>query len=182
MKRPSFPLSTITSAGPQVLHVSDGSVYTKATPCRRCGEPIEAGERIGRLAPTGVPGGWQHKVCSIESLASVPASRAWLALAADAARRPRDYKTGQLREILDAVLRIAHGAEVDEHEAYVEALRHAHGQQLVDQGAGLDLDIDPHDFATRYSQYEWCWQDSDEERLAVEDAYAEYVITMEEVA
>lgn len=168
MKRPQFNLKTIYSNGPKVLRVDDGSTYVKSTPCGRCGADIVEGDVIAK-----VQNRWQHEKCSTATLANVPASQAWLALAMDAARRPRDYKTAQLRQILEAVVDIAYGAEQEEHEAYLEALTFAYERKIEEIEEGHPVVVDPHDFASRYTEFAWPRPDWDERRLPVELAFIE---------
>jgi hypothetical protein len=166
MKRPTFDLASIYSNGPKVIKVDDADPEIKATPCRKCGQDIAKDAWICKVF-----GGWEHRQCAADSLAEIPASRAWLALAMDAARRPRDYRTTELRQILTSVIGIAFGAELEEHDAYTEALTFAYEKRVEDAlGARIGIGtLDPDQFARRWADFEWAtdW----DERLPLDEAY-----------
>lgn len=167
MRRPEFDLSSIYSNGPRVVEVNGLPPEVRDSPCRRCSEGITKGARICK-----VRGGWQHRKCAVETLADMPASEAWLALAMDAAKRPRAYRADTLRQILNSVVGLVLGAEVEEHAAYVEALAFAYEKRVAD-GLGERIGtLDPHRFARRWAEFDWSADDEwDEERLPLEKAY-----------
>lgn len=165
MKRPTFDLATIYSNGPKLIKVEDAPPEIRATPCAKCGGEIPKDAWICKVFS-----GWQHRQCAKETLTEIPASRAWLALAMDAARRPRDYKTAELRQILTSVVDVAYGAYVEEHDAYVEALKFAYEKRVEDALGERIGTLDPHKFATQWADFDWFDHDTDE-RLPLEQAY-----------
>jgi hypothetical protein len=167
MKRPPFTLATIVSTGPAILAVSDGSTYTKATPCPKCGETFVSGDRIAKTHER-----WMHEACAKEYIADAAPSMAWLMLAKDAAHSPQRYKRTQLREILNAVVDVAFGAEIEEHTAHTEALVFAYERHVNAEHIGADAYGDPREFAARYAQGDWYteWDD----RLPVDEAWTRY--------
>jgi hypothetical protein len=114
MKRPDINLSSIVSDGPRYLPVSDGSVYTHATPCPVCDGTIEAGEFISKIGDETYGARWAHKDCAEKAFNAASIRGAWVMLGADAARRPRAYKAKELTVILEHLVQIAHRDEYDE--------------------------------------------------------------------
>ena len=166
MKRPEINLNTIVSGGPRVLDLGDGTTDTHATPCTACGGSIESGDRISKVLRR-----WQHDTCSIESIAALPARKAWLALALDAARRPRGYGVAALKAILKATVDIAQGAWDEETDAYIEALKYAYEQRIADALGESVGSNDPDTFASRWAAFDWSDPDT-EERHPLDVAYA----------
>lgn len=113
MKRPDIDLSVIESTGPKHLPVSDGTVYTHATPCPVCDGTIEAGEFISKVGDETYGARWAHKDCAEKVFNAASIRGAWLLLGADAARRPRAYKAKDLTTILEHLVQIAHRDEYD---------------------------------------------------------------------
>ena len=166
MRRPDFALKSIYSNGPATIQHDDGTTETKATPCTKCDGEIVAGDWIAK-----VYGQWQHRRCAVATLTEASASTAWTVLALDAARRPRDYRTAELRQILTSVVNLALGAEREEHRAYVEALTFAYEKRVEDSLGELVGSLDPTKFARRWAEFDWPDGDWDEQRLSLEQAY-----------
>lgn len=114
MKRPDIALSTIVSDGPKHLPVSDGTVYTHATPCPVCDGTIEAGEFISKIGTYDSGQRWAHKDCAEKAFNAQSIRGAWVMLGADAARRPRAYKAKDLTTIIEHLVQIAHRDEYDD--------------------------------------------------------------------
>jgi hypothetical protein len=166
MKRPEIEMDMIVSNGPKITKFEDGPTHVRATPCASCGTPIVSGDRISKVL-----GSWQHCTCSVESIAALPARKAWLALALDAARRPRGYGVAALKAILKATVDIAQGAWEEEADAYVEALKYAYELRVTDAGGESVGSNDPDTFANRWAAFDWSDPDT-EERHPLPVAYA----------
>lgn len=162
MKRPTFTLAPIYSAGPQTR---DGHVL-RDTPCCLCEGPIVKGDVIAKA-----PFGWEHVRCAEDTMSGAPAPTAWLALAKDAARRPRDYKIGQLRQILASVIDIAFGADREHDEAFIKALHFAHERRYADVLAECVGSNDPWTFAHRWAEGDWSDENTPDGRLPFDEAY-----------
>jgi hypothetical protein len=165
VKRPEINLNLIVSDGPRVVDLGDGATDTHASPCAACGGAIVPGDRISKVFRQ-----WQHDACSVDSIAALPARKAWLALALDAARSPRRYGVAALKTILKATVEIAQGAWAEEDDAYVEALKYAYELRIADALGESVGTNDPETFASRWAAFDWSDPDT-EERLPLPVAY-----------
>lgn len=90
-------LRSIPSVGP--LKNQGAFDHRQPTPCGGCQCIIADGAHITKYRRT-----WWHVGCAEQDVASGNVHAAWLALGHDLARSPRDYKVGESRAIVGALL------------------------------------------------------------------------------